>query len=313
MGAPEERAASYVRTTTAARCGLKVRVRGMRPRFIVLTALLAWVSNAGALGEAPATGAPLVLAVHPFLTKAEIVRRFTPTADYLSRALGQPVTVRVGGTYAEHVFAVGHDEVDIAFMGPAVYVRMVNEFGPKPILARWEVNHRSTMTGVIAVPTASPVHALAELRGRRVAFGDPDSTLSYYLQAWLLLKAGVPLSALGEYRFVGSHPNVALAVLAGDFDAGAMLSEVYEEYAPRGLRVLAVTPPAPERLFVARGNAPPELVARLRAVLLSMHESAAGREAMGKLNRGLTRFVPGAEADYQDLKTMMQPLMQRAH
>ncbi len=284
----------------------------MRPRFIIATALVLVATSLRGLSAQPPATPGLVLAVHPYLTKSDIVRRFTPLADYLGQALGQPVTVRVGGTYAEHVFAIGHDEVDLAFMGPAAYITMLEQFGSKPILARFEVNHRTEMHGVIAVRTDSPLHAVTELRGRRVAFGDPDSTLSYYLQAWVLMKAGVPLSALGGYRFVGSHPNVALAVLAGDYDAGALLSDVYDEYAPQGLRILAETPPAPERLFVARSNLSPETIARLRSALLGMHESPAGRSVMTRLQPSLTRFVAGTEADYQDLRTMIRPLMQRA-
>ena len=285
----------------------------MRPRIVVVGALLLAASRLAQAVEAPPAPAPLVLAVNPYATKAEIVRRLSPFAAYVGRAIGQPITVRVGGTYAEHVFAIGHDEVDIAFVGPAPFIRVLERFGSKPILARFEVAEGKSLRGVIAVRSDSPIRSLAELRGRRVAFADPDSTMGYYVPAWMMLKAGVPLTALGGYRFVAIHPNVAVGVLSGDFDAGAMMREVYERFAPRGLRILAETSAAPERLFITRSTLAPALIERLRATLLTMHESPEGLAALHTLLPDLARLVPASEADYQPLRVIMKELAAGPH
>lgn len=251
---------------------------------------------------------PLVLAVHPFLTQAEILRRFTPLADFLGGALGAAVAVRIGGSYAEHIAAIGRDEVDVAFLGPVGYVEMLERFGPKPFLARFEVDHQPNLHGVIAVAQHSLVNSIADLRGRRFAFGDPDSTMSYVVPAWLLAQHGVPLDALGSHRFLGSHPSVALGILAGDYDAGALKREVYDEYAPRGLRILAELPPTPDHLFVTRANFPADRVLELRKSLLTMHETPRGAAILEQLHPGLTRLIPGSAADYQELGAMVRSL-----
>ena len=276
-------------------------------RMAVCLTFWALVPALAVAANAPADP-PLVLAVHPYLTAAEIVERFTPLADFIARTLGQPVVVRVGGSYAEHSVAIGRDQVDIAFLGPGPYVNVLDLYGPKPILGRFEVMHQANLFGVIAVTTASPLHSLAELKGRRVAFVDPDSTMGYYVPAWALVQAGTPVQALGAYRFLGLHPNVALAVLAGDYDAGALKREVYDEYAPRGLRILAELPPTPDHVFVTRANFPAQDVVRLRAALQGLHESADGRRILERLHPGLTRLIPGSPGDYQGLREMMRSL-----
>jgi phosphonate transport system substrate-binding protein len=150
------------------------------------------------------------------------------------------------------------------------------------------------------------VRSIADLRGRRFAFGDPESTMSFYAPAWLLLKNGVPLDALAARRFLGSHPNVALAVLAGDFDAGALKREVYEAYAAMGLRVLAEVPPTADHLFVTRADFPPAAVAKLRAALLALDQTADGARILEALHPGLTRLLPVRESDYQAVREMIR-------
>lgn len=270
----------------------------------IVGALLCAAPRLAAAADEPSPR-PLVLAVHPYLTTDEIERRFAPLAAYVGRTLGQPVTVRVGGSYAEHIEAIGHDQVDVAFMGPVPYVKMLERFGSKPLLARFEVAHQSNLYGVIVVPQRSPVRSIADLRGRRFAFGDPESTMSFYAPAWLMLKSGVPLNALGARRFLGSHPNVALAVLAGDFDAGALKREVYEEYAAKGLRILAELPPTPDHVFVTRADFPPAAVAKLRAALLALDRAADGAPILEALHPGLTRLLPADESDYRGVREMI--------
>lgn len=268
--------------------------------------LLAWLVLAGCPGPARAAPAePLVLAVHPYLPAREIQERFKPLADHLGREMGRPVSVRVGRDYEEHVVAIGYDHVDIAFMGPAPYVLMTARYGRKPLLARFEVNGQPNLYGVIAVRKDSGLQDLRSLADKRFAFGDPDSTMSHIVPRHLLIQAGIPRGLPAQHRFLGSHKNVALGVLAGDFDAGAMKMEVFDEFAPRGLRALATTPGVPDHLFVTRSNLPAADVERLRRALLGLKNQAGGAAILEKLHKGLTALVPAADADYDVLRRMV--------
>jgi len=251
------------------------------------------------------TTEPMILAVHPYLPTEEILARFKPLADYLALEMGRPVSVRVGRDYKEHSQAIGANRVDIAFMGPAPYVRMVSRFGRKPLLARFEVNGQPKLYGVIATRQDSSLQELRALAGKRFAFGDPESTMSHTVPRHLLMEAGIARGLPAHYRFLGSHMNVALGVLVGDFDAGAMKKEVFDEFAPKGLRALAVTPGMPDHLFVARSDLPPADIVRLRQALLRLGGKANGPAILEKLHQKLTALVPAADGDYDALRDMV--------
>ena len=248
---------------------------------------------------------PLILAVHPYLPEAEIQKRFTPLAEYLSLTLGQPIVVRVGRNYDDHIDAIGKDQVDIAFMGPAAYTKLLDKYGSKPLLARFEVNNGPNLYGVIITRNESPIRNLKQLQGKRFAFGDKESTMSHIVPRFMLAEAGIPVSALSEYKFLGSHHNVAIAVLAGDFDAGAVKQEVFIEFESKGLRVIAATPATPDHLFITSSTLPIAKVKKLRQALLQLSNEPNGKTIMSAMHKELTALIPVHERDYEQLRTIV--------
>lgn len=254
--------------------------------------------------SAQAARPALVLAIHPYLPAREIHQRYDPLARNLALAIGRPVTVRIGANYQQHIEAVAKNQVDIALLGPVSYIELTRRFGPKPLLARFEVGGQSKLYGVIAVRKDSPLKTLAELSNASFAFGDPDSTMSHVVPRYLLKEAGVAHGAPKHYKFLGSHKNVALAVLAGDYDAGALKQDVFEEFEPKGLRALAITPGVPDHVFVARSDLPEASLGRLRQALLSLKDQPEGRAILGGIQSGLTALGPANDADFDELRVM---------
>lgn len=280
-------------------------------KLLALRFLLLFSLGCGSLCLANPDAAPLpplVLAVHPYLPSNEIQQRFAPLAQYLGQVMGRPVVVKVGRDYEEHLAAIGANAVDFAFMGPSPYVLMEARYGKKPLLARIEVNGKPVLAGVIITSKASSLRSLKDLKGRRFAFGDQDSTMSAQVPQYMLQEAGVPLSALSAYEYLGSHKNVALGVLSGDYDAGAVKLEVYEELAPRGLRVLATMPMVSEHLFVARSDLGATQIEKLKKALLTLQTDPEGKKIMTAINKGMTNMVAVSDQDYQSLRHIMRAL-----
>lgn len=284
---------------------IRIECRRMCTRLLKSLPSLAVFLAALIFPTAHAADEPLVLAVHPYLPAAEIQTRFGPVAEYLARAIGRPVTVSVGSSYAEHESAIGSDRVDIAFLGPASYIEVVRRFGAKPLLARFQVDGQASLYGIIAVRKESVVTTLAGLKDAHIAFGAPESTMSHFVPRYLLMQAGVRNGA-ARHKFLGSHNNVALSLLAGDFDAGAMKKEVFDEFAPKGLRAVAVTPGVPDHLFVTRRNLPAADIKRLRDALLQLKDVPEGAAILNKMHKGLTALIPVADADYNALRKMIR-------
>ena len=272
----------------------------------LLVVALTLASQASA--ESSATAGPITLGIHPYLPEPELRKRYEPLAQYLQRSLGSKVSLRVASDYEEHMALVGADKIDIAFLGPALYVRTVEKYGHKPLLARLETRGKPFFNGYLVTRQGSGVTDIASLRGKSFAFGDPASTMSHLIPRHMLLAADVDVEDLSNHDFLGSHTNVALAVMRGDYDAGAVKGEVAAAFREKGLRAFAKSAPFSEHVFVARSDAAPAFIRAVTNALYRLSESPEGRAILSGMKRGITGMVPAKDNDYDNLREVLTTL-----
>lgn len=270
---------------------------------------LRWIGAVLAL-VSTAASADLVLGVHPFKPATQLTEAFTPLTNYLSDKMGEPVSLRIAPDYEAHIDSAGRDEVDIAYMGPVSYVKLVEKYGPRRLLARQAIGGNPVFHAKIFVRADSPIHTLADLRGKRFAFGEPNSTMSHLVPRYMLWQAGVAVEQLASTRFVGDHENVALGVLAGNYDAGAVKEDVYFSYESRGLRAIATSAPVSDHVFIAARRLSDAKVRKLREILLHADRDPQGAAALGAMTPGVKALVPVKDGDYDPLRVVLKKMQE---
>ncbi len=248
----------------------------------------------------------LTFQIHPYLPSGELLNKFSPLITYLENKLESEIICNISTNYQEHIKMVGNDKVDIAYLGPVSYVKVVDNFGSKPLLARLEIKGSPLFQGVIVTHKSSSIKSVKNLKGKRFAFGDPDSTMSHIVPLIVLDNQGINLHDLAKHSFLHGHRNVALGVLMGDFDAGAVKEEVYYEYKDRGLFDLEWTPKISEHLLVAKSTLPDKVVSKLRSALLSLRDDPDGKRIMSSIKRDVTALVPVEDKNYDNLRVILK-------
>jgi phosphonate transport system substrate-binding protein len=241
-----------------------------------------------------------VMGVHPYKPPQELFKKFKPIADYLSTKLGKPVDFQVAQSYEDAAAKVGKGAYDFAFLGPTIYTEAYDKFGVVP-LAQIANNGKPVFHGLIVVKKGSSIKSVKDLKGKRFAFGERHSTLNHVVPLWMLMDAGVALSNLKEYRFVGSHDNVALNVARGASDAAGLQPDVFEQYKDQGLVVVAQSPDLPEHVFVATKSMDQKTVDLLQNALVSMDVSLA-KGIKGSISN-LQKF---SDKDFDILRKIMK-------
>jgi len=268
-------------------------------KFIVLCQSLSLLFTLTAMAEEP-----LTLWVHPYLPATELIKKFTPLADYLSEKCGKPIQVRVSESYKTHIERVGEERMDLAYLGPASYVKIFDTYGEKTLLARLEKNKKPFYHGVIVVRQDSPIKTLSDLTGKTFAFGDPNSTMSHLVPMYMLLEADITVDKFKKTAFLGTHNNVALGVLGGYYDAGGLKENVYFKYRERGLKLLAQSSPVSEHLFVARKDLPQATIAILRQSMLQLKDETI----LASIKNTITGLGSVKKDDYDYLFSVIRQL-----
>ena len=251
---------------------------------------------------------PLKLGIHPYLSTSELVKRYTPLAEYLGRQLGRPVLLEIGRSYDTHIHKIANGLTDIAFMGPSSYVILTSQYGKRPLLAAFKTKEGKFFHGRIMVRKDSPITSLAQLKGKRFVFGDRASTLSHIVPRHMLHKAGIDVKQFSQVSFVANHDNIALGILAGTFDAGAVKEEVFLQYQPQGLRSLARSAPITDHVFIARTGLPQSTIEALKKAFLQLSDSTDGRKIISGMRIDVIALVPADDRDFDALRVIMNEL-----
>ena len=246
--------------------------------------------------------------VVPLESPARMHRRFTPLAEYLGRALGRPVELKVALDFSEAVRDLGEGRTQFAYLTPSTYVLAHDRFGAT-LLATALRRGKPFQHAAIICRRDARIRTLAELQGRSFAFGDVNSTSSHIVPRAMLLEAGVAVERLGSFEHLGHHDAVAAAVLRGDYDAGAVMESVAAQYEAEGLMTLAQSPPIPEFNICAARELPGDVREALRAALLALsRESAAGTAVLETLYADYTGFAQTTDAEFAGVREMMRKL-----
>jgi phosphonate transport system substrate-binding protein len=165
----------------------------------------------------------LVMAVIPEENGSGTVDRYTPFVNYLSNDLGVKVTLRVANDYAAVIEGQRAENIHIGYYGPASFAR-ARIIGVKTDAFVIDVNSDGSKGyySVFYVLAKSPYQKLEDVKGKAMAFVDPNSTSGNNMPRFVLDKMGIdPETYFSKTVFAGSHENAVLALAQGTVEVCA--------------------------------------------------------------------------------------------
>ena len=246
--------------------------------IVVVVCLFAsglWVSLQAA---PPAAPAPLRLGIYVDSTSViATMQEKTPLKAYLSKALGREVQLVVLPTVSARVEGLGNGSVDFALLGGLAYIKAHAKYGAVPLVQRTSDLEFHT---VFICRTESSIHSLADLKGKKFSFGDPESTAGHLIPEVEMRQAGVYSDRDLQARFSANHPATAHAVESGEVEAGALDESVYESLVSSGklddrkVRVFYTTKPYVDYLWAARKDLDSATQESFAQAFLNLHQGA---------------------------------------
>lgn len=244
----------------------------------------------------------------------DAVARYEPFAAYLSRKLGVPVKITRGTDYAAVVEALRSSNAEFATFGPASYALARKVMGDRvrPVAVTQDANGATGYHSVIAVRADSPYHSLQDLKGKSLAYADPNSTSGYAVPVYFMKKSGIdPDTFFSTTAFSGSHELGIIALLNGTFDAAAThwtnaedgnIQRMQEKgMIPKdSVRIIWTSDLIPDSPWVVRTDLPQELQDAFTEALFAFPKEDPA--AQKQLSDGKwASFAPAKHEDYLDI------------
>ncbi len=218
----------------------------------------------------------------------ELLRIYTPFAEYLSRELGMRVQFTPVVDYAATVEGLAARKLDLVWYGGFTSVQAVRRTGG--LATRLAMRQEDAeFKSVFVTRKDSGIKSLADLRGKTFAFGSVSSTSGHLMPRYFLLKSGIDPDRdfAQKPAFSGAHDATALWVESGKVDAGALNFLVWDKLVETRkvdlgkVTVFWTTPPYVDYVWTARSDLDPGLREKITAAFLKLrYDNPADRRLL---------------------------------
>jgi phosphonate transport system substrate-binding protein len=237
----------------------------------------------------------LVFAYTPVEDPAIYEDIWDPFLEHLAEVTGRNVRFFAVQSNSAQVEAMRSGRLHIAGFSTGPTPFAVNLAGAVPFALMGSDEGQFGYTLQVYVRAESDIETMEDLAGRRVAHTAPTSNSGHQAPEALFPSLGVTPGEDYEILFSGSHDNSLLGVVAGDYDAAPVASEVVERMAARGLydpgelRIIYETDAFPTTSYNYVYNLHPDLIEKIREAFFTFDFEGT---ALGEEFEGVSKFIP---------------------
>ena len=277
-----------------------------RLRGLVTFSTLVLLGTALLGPAAPRADVPDVLKISaiPDENPNELLRIYTPFAEYLSHELAMKVQFTPVVDYAATVEGLAANKLDLVWYGgftSVQAVRRTNGTAKRLVLRQEDAEFKSVF---IAKP-GSGIQRLKDLKGKTFAFGSVSSTSGHLMPRYFLLQATInPEKDMHQVAYSGAHDATALWVESGKVDAGALNFLVWDKLVQTKkidlgkVNVFYTTPPYVDYVWTARGDLDRGLQDKITAAFLKLDYVNPEHRKLLDLHR-TKKYIRANDADWK--------------
>ena len=237
----------------------------------------------------------------------EQVRKFTPLANYLEKALGVKVEFTPVSDYPAAVETLVNKKVDLVWFGGFTFVQANLRSGGKVVpLAQREEDTK--FQSVFIAKTDSGIKSLADMKGKQISFGSQSSTSGHLMPRSFLLQANInPEKDFRRIAYSGAHDATIASVVSGKVDAAALDITVWKKFVAeskvdtKAVDVFFTTPGYFNYNWSVHADMPAAMQAKVKAALLALDPANPAHAEILKLNRA-TRYIATTPDNYKGLE-----------
>src|SRR5690242_15728795 len=136
-----------------------------------------------------AAGDTLTIGMIPDAGATQVaVDQKAPLREFLEKAIGKPVKLVIPTNYNATIEGMGNSSIDVAYFGALSYVKAHERYGVVPLVQR-DIDRQ--FHSLFITQAGSGIQSLADLKGKRFAFGDINSTSGHLMPYLAMKNAGI--------------------------------------------------------------------------------------------------------------------------
>jgi phosphonate transport system substrate-binding protein len=242
---------------------------------------------------------------------ADVVARFRPLIDHLSKELGREVVPKSATSYTGVILAMANHQLEFSYFGPKSYVEANRRANAEAVAMELNEAGEPGYFSILIARSGGDIKTLDDAKGKSFAFTNTNSTSGYLVPRMLFyrdLKVS-PEEYFGDIHYSGSHQTSMLQVRNGDIAVAATntidLDRAIESgrIGPDDFIELWRSDMIPGSPMCVRGDLPQSLKDAYKEALLSFGKDADSRSGLDKIK--IKGYVPTDDETYDVIRYQM--------
>ena len=248
---------------------------------------------------------PLILSILPVESPGAMYERFVPLKYYLEGVLKRQVIIKVAKDYETAIKEIGEGHSHLAFLDPAAYCEARAKYKNKVIpLVSPIGKDGATSRSVIVVKANSGIERIIDLKGKRLALGNKQSSFSYLIPLAMLNEVSLGTGDFAGMDFLQQEDRVALSVLIGYHDVGAISESVAKKYTNDGLKIIKASEAIPSFILCGTGS----LQDQVKSEIVKALESLKDKTILSPIEKDIAGFTSALDRDFDVIRVMIKNL-----
>lgn len=268
---------------------------------------------------------PIIVAFEPSATSQEITAGGQELLDLLSTETGLTFKGVIPTSYAALTEAMGSGNAQIGWMATFAYILasqkgfaevslITNRFGSDHYGAQFIARADAGYTPAANSPaTEADIATLAQFKGLRPCFADPQSTSGYVIPLIFLKKAGLIDADIKAPVFTQGHTQTVRAVYAGGIcdygatfvDARSSVSKDLPDVLDKVVVVYQTPALIPNDNMSYAPDMPQDLRDKVTAAMLKIADTEAGKKALNDLYQ-IGGLVKVDDTTYDEFRSYLE-------
>lgn len=251
--------------------------------------------------------------------------RYKDVADAFKAKTGVDMKIYTASDYAGTIQALTAGQIHMAQLGASGYASawIDSNGNVEPLVANKELDGQIGYHSILIVKNDSPYRKLDDLKGKSLAWADPNSTSGYLIPLVSMRGDGIePDKFFGKTLFSGGHEQSVLGVINGQFDSAFTWSSKghnsgqIRAMVDRGVlkmdqfRIVWESPLIPNPLVIVRKDMPEDMKRDMRRFWIDLikdnpkvAEAAARGKTAGFVEVGHDMYKPVLDAALEVRRT----------
>jgi len=246
------------------------------------------------------SGKPIIIGILSEDSPQSIYEKFYPLQKSIEKSLKKPVSIEIAKDFADLEKKIKENRVNLLIVNPATYCElkwsMKNNISP---LVKPEGGIAETRS-VFITKEGKNIDKIFDSLGKKLALGDEKSSFSYLIPLSMLKDVDISLKDFKSVDMLQKEQRIALSVLIGDYDIGAVSELTANRYLKDGLKIIRYSEPTPRFLIAYLNNFETEEIEKIKSSLLNQLD----REVIKSL--GIEKFSYAEDRDFDYIRVLIR-------